>query len=46
MRHDPERLAAEFLSGELGRARRLLVERHLLDCEECWAEVAAARRGR
>jgi anti-sigma factor RsiW len=46
VRHDPERLAAEFLSGELGRARRRLVERHLLDCDACWAEVAQARRGR
>jgi anti-sigma factor RsiW len=46
VRHDPERLAAEFLSGELGRARRLLVERHMLDCEACWAEAAQARRGR
>jgi anti-sigma factor RsiW len=39
-------VAAEFLSGELAGPRRRLVERHLLDCEECWAEVAQARRGR
>jgi anti-sigma factor RsiW len=46
VRHDPDRLAAEFLSGDLAGARRRLVERHLLDCEECWREVAQARRGR
>src|SRR6266487_4323566 len=46
MRHDPDRLAAEFLSGDLAGARRRLVERHLLDCDECWWEVAQARQGR
>jgi hypothetical protein len=46
MRHDPERAAAEFLSGELAGARRRLVERHMLDCDDCWREVARARQGR
>jgi len=46
MSHDPELLAAELMSGELPRRQRRRLERHLLDCEDCWREVALARRGR
>jgi hypothetical protein len=45
-RHDPERDAAGFLSGEQGRRRRERFERHLLACDQCWTEVWLARRGR
>jgi hypothetical protein len=44
-RHDAERNAAEYVSGELSR-RRLWFERHLLDCEDCWREVLLGRFGR
>lgn len=45
-RHDPERNAAEYVSGELtGRARRWF-ERHILDCDDCWREVLLGRFGR
>jgi anti-sigma factor RsiW len=45
-RHDPERNAAEYVSGELpGRARRWF-EAHLLHCEDCWHEVLIGRIGR
>jgi anti-sigma factor RsiW len=44
--HDPERNAAEYVSGELaGRARRWF-ERHILDCDDCWREVLLGRFGR
>ncbi len=44
--HDPELDAAAYVSGELrGRARRHF-ERHLLECERCWAEVSVDREGR
>ncbi|HEV8165318.1 MAG TPA: zf-HC2 domain-containing protein, partial [Actinomycetota bacterium] len=46
MGHDPQRLAAAYLGGELSRHRRERVEAHLLECEACWGEVQAARRGR
>ena len=46
MGHDPQRLAAAYLGGELSRRRRERVEAHLLECEDCWEEVQAARRGR
>jgi predicted anti-sigma-YlaC factor YlaD len=46
MGHDPQRLAAAYLGGELRRRRRERVEAHLLECEDCWGEVQAARRGR
>jgi predicted anti-sigma-YlaC factor YlaD len=46
MGHDPQRLAAAYLGGELSRRRRERVEAHLLECEDCWGEVQAARRGR
>jgi Putative zinc-finger len=44
--HDPERLSAEYVSGEMpGRVRRWF-ERHLLDCDDCWREVVLGRFGR
>jgi hypothetical protein len=44
--HDPERNAAEYVSGELsGRAARWF-EAHLLNCEDCWREVLLGRLGR
>lgn len=46
MRHDPERAAAAYLAGELGRRGRARFERHLLDCEDCWRETRTARTGR
>src|ERR671910_740635 len=46
MRHEPERLAAAYLAGELGRRQRERFEAHMLACEECWQEVGLGRRGR
>lgn len=46
MPHDHETLAATFMGGELGRARRWRFERHLVDCEHCWSHVQQARAGR
>ena len=46
MRHDPERLAAAYLAGELGRRQWERFEAHILDCEDCWQEVGLGRRGR
>ena len=46
MGHDPQRVAAAYLGDELSRRRRERVEAHLLECEDCWGEVQAARRGR
>lgn len=46
MSHDPERDAAAFLGGAMRARRRRRFESHLLDCEDCWREVAAGRRGR
>ena len=46
MGHDPQRLAAAYLGGELRRRRRERFQAHLLECEDCWEEVQAARRGR
>src|SRR5689334_5723310 len=45
MNHDPEQLAAAYLSGMRSRACRRF-EDHLLACEPCWQEVSLARRGR
>jgi hypothetical protein len=45
MSHDPERLAAAYLTTMRPRARRRF-EPHLLGCEPCWQEVCLARRGR
>jgi hypothetical protein len=46
MRHEPERMAAAYLAGELGRRQRERFEVHILDCDECWQEVGLGRRGR
>jgi hypothetical protein len=46
MRHDPERVAAAYLAGELGPRSRERFEAHLLGCEDCWREVKAGRQGR
>ncbi len=45
MNHDPEQLAAAYLTTMRLRARRRF-EEHLLACEPCWQEVSLARRGR
>lgn len=45
-RHDPERNAAGYVSGELPRRTRRWFEQHLLDCEDCWREVLLGRFGR
>lgn len=44
--HDPERSAAEYVSGELPRRAVRWFESHLLDCEDCWREVLLGRIGR
>ncbi len=44
--HDPERNAAEYVSGELRRHARRWFEAHLLLCEDCWREVLVGREGR
>jgi len=44
--HDPERNAAEYISGELPVRARRWFERHMLDCEDCWREVLLGRFGR
>jgi hypothetical protein len=45
MSHDPELLAAAYLTTMRPRARRRF-DVHLLACEQCWQEVTLARRGR
>ena len=46
-KHDPERNAAEYVSGELsGRRVRRWFDAHLLECEDCWREVLLGRLGR
>ena len=44
--HDPERNAAEYVSGELSRRTTRWFESHLLNCEDCWREVLLGRMGR
>jgi anti-sigma factor RsiW len=44
--HDPERNAAEYVSGELSRRATRWFEAHLLGCEDCWREVLLGRLGR
>lgn len=46
MRHDPERLAARFLDGQMRRPERWRYERHMVECGECWTQVRQARAGR
>jgi len=45
MNHDPEQLAAAYLTTMAPRARHRF-EAHLLACEPCWQEACLARRGR
>lgn len=44
--HDPERDAAEYVTGELSTRARRWFETHLLHCEDCWREVLLGRLGR
>ena len=44
--HDPERNAAEYVTGELSRRATRWFEAHLLHCEDCWREVLLGRLGR
>ena len=44
--HDPERNAAEYVTGELSRRATRWFEAHLLHCEDCWREVVFGRLGR
>lgn len=44
--HDPERYAAEYLSGEIPRRFCRWFEAHLLECDDCWSEVWLGREGR
>jgi putative zinc finger protein len=46
VKHDPELAASAYLAGDMTRRRRRAFENHMLDCHECWAEVAAGRSGR
>lgn len=44
--HDPERLAAEYLCGEIPCRIRRWFEAHLLECDDCWNEMLLGREGR
>jgi hypothetical protein len=44
--HAPEEAAARYIEGGGGRRWRQRFEAHLLECEDCWREVRAARAGR
>lgn len=46
MSHDSERDAAAYLGGAMRARRRRGFEAHLLECEDCWREVAVGRTGR
>ncbi|MGH2750128.1 MAG: hypothetical protein ACRDK3_04550 [Actinomycetota bacterium] len=46
MKHDPEKAAASYLSGEMRGRRRDTFEAHIMDCEDCWTEVQLGRAGR
>ncbi len=46
LRHDPERNASEYVTGELPRRLARWFEAHLLECDECWREVWFGRLGR
>lgn len=45
MTHNPELQAAAYLAGELSEPAQQRFEDHLLQCDQCWAEVEAGRRG-
>ena len=44
--HDPELMAAAYVSGEQDERTRSAFETHLLECEDCWREVRLGREGR
>lgn len=44
--HNPDQDAAAFLGGAMSQKRSIRFEQHLLECEQCWHEVAGARKGR
>jgi len=44
--HEPEHSAAEYLGGAMSARQARRFEAHLVECEECWREVAEGRRGR
>ncbi len=46
MSHDSERDAAAYLGGAMRARRRRGFEAHLMECEDCWREVAVGRTGR
>jgi hypothetical protein len=46
MIHDAEETAARYLGGQMSGRRRARFSQHLLDCDECWQEVATAQEGR
>ncbi|MGH2773703.1 MAG: anti-sigma factor family protein [Actinomycetota bacterium] len=46
MSHNPEKQAAAYLGGAMSARAAGRFEAHLLACEQCWEEVAQARRGR
>ena len=46
MTHDRAADAAAYVAGELDHSACDDFENHLIDCEQCWAEVEAGRAGR
>jgi hypothetical protein len=46
LKHDPEKAAASYLSGQMRGRRRARFEQHIVDCEDCWSEVQLGRAGR
>ncbi len=46
MKHDPEKAAAAYLSGEMRGRRRAGFEQHIVEWEDCWSEVQLGRAGR
>lgn len=45
MTHNTELTSAAYLAGELSDDERKDFEQHLLECDDCWADVDEARRG-
>jgi hypothetical protein len=43
--HDPERFAAEYVSGEMPRRASRWFNRHLMECDDCWRQVLLGRLG-
>lgn len=46
MAHDAEGTAARYLGGQMSARRRARFSQHLLECDDCWQEVATAQEGR